>query len=312
MKKFHFTAICGILAVLFAAGCGAPDGIMLSNSMGYDYNKQTEANSLLRDKRPEWFGDNWYKWREEKEKDGVTLYFLGISEPSFVELKKKGIHSWSDEDGIAQTLNNVWQELTNNIAAKIKATSKKNKTEQYKIITEQKQLVERLREFDRYTEKWEYKDKKNDIFAVRCWVVYSISQVDVNKVRQMVHVDENERIRDENEKQENFEQREEEYYKILSRQYEEVIKDLNYNLSRDEKQFEVKYNELLEIHAKLQTLSTVKARNDKLGQEYKELMEKIGGEIRAYNSVIKQNRLLKKLERNMAEIEDDIKNQTAE
>lgn len=325
-KNLSLKNLSTAAVIFFIAGCAtAGTEIITRNSNGYDYKIQTEENKLKID-RPVWVSpDGWKNWKEENERNTTHLYFMGSSVPEWNYLIKEGKNYWTEEDAANQALRDAMRQITDFISVEIKndyqerisELSKQSGTEQNgasvaqlkQYQAEEESLLEfkansyatfdGLRSEIQFTETLERSIIENkiqrEINATRCWIIYSISKEEINRARQRIS-DDRQRLLDDKMRRESLENREEEAFALLSRQYENVIVDLDDpDISTNETLFGEKYNQLMFISARLRTLNTLETRNNAAGENYRYLRQKIGDDIRVYNPNDRQSKLIQDL-----------------
>ncbi|MCL2179585.1 MAG: formylglycine-generating enzyme family protein [Treponema sp.] len=312
--KKIYVCLYGIIATLIISNCATTETNLLNNSSGYNHSIMTEANKQLMDVRPVWFGDNWIAWREVNQSNGEYQYFRGISTRSLDDLQRTNSTYWTEEDATneawADAMRQVSQyirtEIRNEYSERIEEISVYEHTQQNGITQaelSQQQAQEEslldfsanssamfhdLHEFDRFTETWEYIIIKNNIQSrltvVRCWIVYRITTEGILGAR--------ERIRNE----ESLEAREIESFTAFSRQYMEIKRDLeNINISSNGEIYNKRYNELLHTNAMLKTLRTLERRDDEIKINYIRVLNDIAVDIRNFNPIDNQNRVIEGL-----------------
>jgi len=327
MKKFIYLTVCGLFMGFLMSCATSGTERMLRNSNGYDHTNQTEENKLKID-GPDWASQGGFsKWKEKNEETGTYLYFLGSSVPIFNDLIKEGKNYWTLNDatneawreGMGQISNYVYLEIQNSYQDRISELSKQGGTEQNGVtVADLKQYqaeeevllkfqsnssttFEGMRPDRQYTETWERTFIENKaqriITATKCWIIFAISKEEISKARQRIS-DERQKRFDEKMRWESLENREEQAFLLMSRQYNNVINDLNdpdISTNEDDKLFSERYNALLHISARLRTLTTLETRNDATGESYRNLMQVIGNDIREYNPNDRQNKLIQDL-----------------
>ena len=325
MKSLSLKYFCGIAAVFMMNCATIGTEVITRNSNGYDYNIQTEENRLKIDK-PEWVSsDGWKNWKEENERNGTYLYFMGSSIPEWNYLIKEGKNYWTEEDAANQALRDAMRQITDFISVEIRndyqerisELSKQGGTEQNGVSVaklkqyqaEEESLLEfranssatfeGLRSELQFTETLERTIIENKvqrkITATRCWIIFSVSKEDIGNARKRIE-DDRQKLLDEKTRRESQENMDEEAFISLSREYENVITDLDApDISANETLFGEKYNYLVFISTRLRTLATLETRNDAAGERYRNLRQKIGRDIRTYNPNDRQSKLIQDL-----------------
>jgi hypothetical protein len=311
MKNLLFVAVYGIVAVLMMSCVTVETEETIRNSEGYNYTIQTEENRQKKNP-PDWVSSKgWRNWLE-KEKKGEYMYFLGRSSPAWNELIKEEKNFWTDADAANQALRDAMRQITDFIQVEIKneyeerirEASKQGGVDQNgKTVKELKQYqaeeesllkfnagshstFEGLKEELYFSETLErtmlVNRAQKKITLTRCWIIYSISKEDIAEARKKLR--------------ESKEEREEKAFKSLSRQYDNVIIDLeNPDISTNMTLFGEKYQKLLIINARLKALDTLETRNDTTGENYRDLLRKIGVDIRTYNPTDMQGKTIEGL-----------------
>jgi len=338
-KSNLLPCICGILVITAVSGCAATGTPrVISNSKGYDYKIQTPEN-LEKKIQPDWVSsyENFEKIRTEAKKSGKEL-FLGKSILEWSKWTKDGTDYWSEEqattkawsDAMNQVSSHVSTQITSQYDEKVNSIQKgEEKTKDGLTKAELKEQYNQeiiswesssrssaalggVREILKYTQTEEQtiieKKTQRTITASQCWIIYEITEDEIKEARVNAI------------KYENLVNWEKETFEALQKQYGVIIngdgnniglKDID--ISIDEATYLVRYDSLLFVNARLRTLITLETLTDKVGDNYRDVLQKTTEDIRAYNPSTRQSKVIQDLrnqidkkDAEIARIKDDI------
>jgi len=311
MKNLKIIWLLVIFTVLpiSAYTSGASEQI-LRNSYGYDHTKHSETNDLLLEKRPDWFRDNWGKWKESREKDGIYQYFIGESNRPFSMVIKENKQYWTQEDATKEAWNDATKKVSYLIETKIKDEYREKITASTNVKGTQqgitaKELIDQqaqeimilessasssssyrwLTEADSFSEtKEQTKGRKQKRVAVTsCWIVFRIPNSEIETAMKRISEDRERQI-NESSLETRLIANEEAEFNRLSKEYDVIKTDLNnYEISMNEELYGRRYEELQLINARLRTLDRLKNRDDNIGQRYSSVLQQIGDDILVFN-----------------------------
>jgi hypothetical protein len=277
----------------------------------------TESNPA---ERPAWV-ENFFAWRDAKYKeDGDSkIYFDGFDVRKPRDVANDNRLSWRYEDAYIRADQAAKRSVSDQIFTKVESEYQEILKQKDGISKEDVEMVTKTvssgvfqgwQPEDRYTEEWQEVIKNKTVSSTNLWLLFSVPRESIESAQKSVR-DELEELQkakkaavDEAQRQavarEILERRmrdQETRFHTLSRKYDELRMFLSMNVYEDAAQLDTKFNELLSIYSDLLDLDLMESRNDKAGQDYKDLKRSIESTRDNYGYATRQSRMIDSLQK---------------